>query len=252
MKQSRLNQEVKLWRRRVIVSRFKFVLIVSMLLFSCGFSNIVFSGTISGSVKFTGTVPPPEKISMNADPACSAAHAEPVFEESVAVDSTGGLQNVFVYVAKGLEGKSFAAPSEPVVIDQKGCHYHPHVLGLQVGQALQIVNSDNTLHNVHSLASKSKSFNLGMPLQGMTIKKKFDAAEVMVKFKCDVHPWMNAYIGVLTHPYFSVSGPGGTFELKDLPDGEYTVEAWHEKFGTQSASVTVTEGGASNIEFTFF
>jgi len=137
-----------------------------------------------------------------------------------------------------------------IVIDQKGCQYLPHVLGIQVGQNLQIVNSDNTLHNVHSLADRSKQFNLGMPIQGMKVKKKFTSEEIMVKFKCDVHPWMNAYIGVLSHPFYGVSGDDGSFSINDLPPGDYVVEAWHEKYGTQTQSVSVGDGGGE-ASFTF-
>jgi len=187
---------------------------------------------------------------MAADPTCASLHSEPVFAETVIANSNGTLKNVFVYVKEGLEGKTFPAPTTPVTIDQKGCQYHPHVFGIQVGQPLEIINSDSTLHNVHSLANQSKQFNLGMPIQGMKLAKKFENPEVMVKFKCDVHPWMNAHIGVLTHPYYGVSGDEGTFEIKDLPAGTYTIEAWHEKYGTQTQSVTVTDQPA-NVEFTF-
>ena len=188
---------------------------------------------------------------MSADPVCAGLHSEPVYQETVVANSNGTLKNVFVYVKEGLEGKTFPVPTEPAVIDQKGCHYDPHVFGIQVGQPLQIVNSDSTLHNIHSLAEKNKQFNLGMPIQGMKLKKTFENPEVMAKFKCDVHPWMNAYAGVLTHPYFSVSGDDGTFEIKNLPAGEYTIEAWHEKYGTQTQKVTVTGEEPVQVEFTF-
>ena len=134
---------------------------------------------------------------------------------------------------------------------QKGCHYVPHVQGVQVGQPLQIVNSDSTLHNVHGMPKQSKEFNLGMPIQGMKLDRKFDKPEVMVKFKCDVHPWMNAYVGVLDHPFFAVSGADGQYEIKDLPAGTYTVEAWHEKFGVQTQEITVTDAAAGSADFSF-
>ncbi len=213
-------------------------------------SKQLFAATISGSVQFSGTAPKMEKISMNADPTCSSLHPEPVYEETVVVNPNSTLKNVFVYVKEGLEGKTFDIPKEPVVIDQKGCQYHAHVFGIQAGQELSIVNSDNTLHNVHSLAEKSKQFNLGMPIQGMKLPKKFEAPEVMVKFKCDVHPWMNAYIGVLNHPFFAVSDDQGKFEIKNLPAGDYTVEAWHEKYGIQTQKVTIS-GDSATANFTF-
>jgi len=218
----------------------------------CGLiSGQVFAGTVTGKVNFTGTAPAPEKISMGADPTCSALHKEPVYVESVVVNPDSTLKNVFVYVKSGLEGKTFSAPSTSVKIDQNGCHYNPHVLGIQVNQPLEIVNSDSTLHNVHGMPTQSKEFNLGMPIQGMKLTRKFDKPEVMVKFKCDVHPWMNAYLGVLEHPFFSVTDETGTFEIKDLPAGTYTLEAWHEKYGTQTQEITVDETGSVTADFTF-
>jgi uncharacterized protein (DUF2141 family) len=139
-----------------------------------------------------------------------------------------------------------------VKFDQQGCTYSPKVFGIQVNQPFEIINSDSTLHNVHAMSSQSKPFNLGMPIKGMKIKKTFDNPEVMVKVKCDVHPWMNAYIGVLNHPFYSVSNNEGSFELKNLPAGKYTIEAWHEKYGVQTQEVTVAEGDASQeVNFTF-
>ena len=214
------------------------------------FSKPLFAGSITGKINFTGTAPKLEPISMGADPVCQSLHSESVYPETVVANDNGTLRNVFVYVKEGLEGKTFPTPATAVPIDQKGCQYQPHVFGIQVGQTLEIINSDATLHNIHSLAEKSKQFNLGMPIQGMKLTKKFETPEIMVKIKCDVHPWMNAYVGVLTHPYFGVSGADGTFEIKDLSPGEYTIEAWHEQYGTQVQKVTVGEG-ATNVEFTF-
>ena len=213
-------------------------------------SSPLFAGEVSGSVKFSGTQPVMEKISMNADPTCASLHSGPVYDDSVIVNGNGTLKNVFVYVKEGLEGKTFPAPSASIQIDQHGCIYSPHVLGMQVGQSLEILNSDNTLHNIHSLAEQNKQFNLGMPIQGMKLKKKFDASEIMVKMKCDVHPWMHAYVGVLPHPFFSVTDAEGNYNIKDLPDGEYTIEAWHEKYGAQTQKVTVA-GGVVATDFTF-
>lgn len=218
-------------------------LAVSVLIYS-GYG---FAGDLTGTVKFSGTAPEREPIAMNADPNCMAAHPEPVLAENVIVNSNGTLKNVFVYVKEGLQEQTFPAPTTPVTMDQKGCQYNPHVFGIQVGQPLEIINSDNTLHNVHSLAEKSKQFNLGMPLQGMKVTKKYEQPEIMAKFKCDVHPWMNAYAGVLNHPFFAVTGDDGSFTIKDLPPGNYVLEAWHEQYGTQTQNITVP--GAA--EFTF-
>ena len=214
-------------------------------------SHAALAGNIAGKVSFTGTAPAPEKIDMGADPTCASQHPEPVYSEEVVKNADGTLQNVFVYVKQGLEGKTFPAPQAPAVLDQKGCHYSPHVFGVQTGQKLQIVNSDSTLHNVHGMPTQSKEFNLGMPIQGMKLDRTFDKPEVMVKFKCDVHPWMRAYVCVVDHPFFAVTGPNGTFEIKDLPAGQYTIEAWHEKFGTQIQEVTVEETAPAKADFTF-
>jgi len=206
---------------------------------------------LSGKANFTGTAPDPKKISMDADPSCAALHSSPVMTESLVTNDNGTLRNVFVYVKEGLEGQTFDIPKEPVTMDQKGCQYFPHVFGVQVKQTVLIINSDSTLHNVHGMPKNSKQFNLGMPIKGMKVKRKFDKPEVMVKFKCDVHPWMNAYAGVLAHPFYSVSGADGSYEIKDLPAGTYTIEAWHETLGTQTQQVTVDEAGAQTVDFTF-
>ncbi|OGW81749.1 MAG: hypothetical protein A2Z83_02985 [Omnitrophica bacterium GWA2_52_8] len=221
------------------------------VLFCFGFTAQAHAGAITGKANFSGQAPAPEAISMNADPACAAAHASPPLDLSVVVNPDNTLQNVFVYVKSGLEGKTFDLPAEAVTLDQKGCMYYPHVFGIRAGQSLEIVNSDPTLHNVHNLATNSKEFNLGMPIQGMKLKKTFEQPEIMVKFKCDVHPWMHAYIGILEHPFFSVTGDSGTFEIKDLPPGTYTVGAWHEKYGVQEQTVTVGDGETKAVDFNF-
>ena len=226
----------------------KLILIGITFLF---FSGELLAGAVTGKANFIGTAPQMESISMNADPVCASLHATPVYAETVIVNDNKTLKNVFVYVKEGLEGKTFPTPTTPVTIDQKGCQYAPHVFGIQANQPLEIVNSDNTLHNIHALPEKNKQFNLGMPLQGMKLTKKFETPEIMAKFKCDVHPWMNAYVGVLPHPYFGVTGADGTFEIKDLPPGDYILEAWHEKYGSQTQKITVTEGQAATADFTF-
>lgn len=209
------------------------------------------AATITGKVNFTGTAPAPKTLDTKSDPSCASHRTTPLLSEEVVVNPDNTLKNVFVYIKEGLEGKTFPAKTEPVHLDQAGCQYVPHVFGLQVGQPLEIKNSDATLHNVHSMAKTSKEFNLGMPIKGMKITRKFDKPEVMVKFKCDVHPWMSAYIGVLTHPFFAVTSENGTFEIKDLPAGTYTLEAWQEKYGAQQQTITVDEAGAVTADFTF-
>jgi plastocyanin len=208
------------------------------------------SGTITGRIVFEGTPPPNPPIRMDSDPVCLRANAGAATAETFLVDD-GGLENVFVYLKDGLDGYYFDTPATPVVLDQKGCRYVPHVLGLQVGQPLEITNSDNTLHNVHAVASVNQEFNVGQALAGMKNTKRFTAPEVMVPLKCDVHGWMSAFLGVVAHPYFSVSANGGKFELKNVPPGTYTIEAWHEKLGKQTQRVTLGEKESKDLTFSF-
>jgi plastocyanin len=208
------------------------------------------AGDINGVVSFDGTAPKNEAIKMNADPVCVKANPTPQTQETYEVDN-GKLANVFVYVKDGLGNYSFDPPSGSVTIDQMGCRYHPHVFGIRVGQELEIKNSDPTLHNIHALPMGNKEFNTGQPIQGMVTKHTFDNKEVMVPFKCDVHGWMNAYVGVVDNPYFAVTDKEGKFSLKGLPPGTYTIEAVHEKGGRQTAMVTLGAKETKEANFTF-
>lgn len=206
------------------------------------------AGNITGKVVLEGTAPANPVIKMASDPACGNAE---VRGESYVVDN-GSLQNVFVYIKDGLGNKYiFDTPTEPVKLDQKGCHYTPHVIGVRVTQPLEVINSDATLHNVHGMPETNREFNQGQPVQGMKNTVAFTAPEVMIPFKCDVHSWMNAYVGVVSHPYFAVTGSGGKFELKTVPPGTYTIEAWHEKLGRQTQSVTLGDKESKELTFTF-
>jgi plastocyanin len=208
------------------------------------------AGDISGKVGFNGTQPKSPRIMMNADPKCMSQHKGPALSEDVVVNKNNTLKNVLVYVKEGLGGKTFHPPAQKALFDQKGCRYTPHVLGVQVGQEVEIKNSDPTLHNVHAVSKANPQFNIAQPKQGMTMIRKFDQAETF-KVKCEVHPWMSAYIGVFPHPYFTVTGDEGTFTLQALPPGEYTIEAWHERYGTQTAKVKVTRTGSAVTDFSF-
>jgi plastocyanin len=208
------------------------------------------AGNIAGRVTFEGTPPANEPIPMAADPVCARENSGGATFDTVVVDN-GGLENVFVYVKDGLGDYYFDVPTDAVMLDQKGCRYTPHVFGLRVGQPLEIVNSDATMHNVHAVPAVNREFNFSQHVTGMKERKTFTAREVMVRFKCDVHTWMSAFAGVLDHPYFAVTANGGQFQLKGLPAGTYTVEAWHEKLGTSSQSVTLGEKEDRNITFTF-
>jgi plastocyanin len=206
------------------------------------------AGTINGRVTFAGTPPRPAELKIT-DSKCPDAN-QPARDESIAV-ADGGLANVFVYIKDGVTGYAFQVPSEPVKLDQDGCMYTPRVLGVRVGQPLNVINSDPAPHNVHAAAKVNQQVNTGQPFKGMVYTHSFSASEIMVPFKCDIHPWMIAYVGVVDHPYFAVSARDGTFTLKEVPPGTYTVEAWHEKLGTRTASVTIGEKESKDLSFAF-
>lgn len=207
------------------------------------------SATLSGKVSLSGSAPAGQKIKMAADPVCLQQHKEAVTSQEV-VSSNGNLQYVLVYIKEGAQGGS-PAPAQAVVLDQSGCMYQPHVFGIQVGQKLEIVNSDPTLHNINCQPKANKKFNIAQPAGSPKREKSFDQPEVGIPLKCNVHPWMVAYAGVFDHPYFAVSGQDGGFQIQGLPAGSYTVEAWHEKLGVQSQKVTVADGETKEISFSF-
>ena len=206
------------------------------------------AGSVTGRISFEGTPPKPTPIKMGSDPYCEKQGA--AVTETVVVAADGGLRNVFVYVKDGLGNLRFPVPATPVVLDQKSCRYVPHVFGVQAGQPVEIVNSDPTLHNIHALAQTNREFNMGQPMPGKNTHT-FSTKEVMVPFKCDVHRWMNAYAGVLDHPFYAVTSDEGRFELKGLPPGTYTIEAWHETLGAQTQSVTIGEKETRDVAFSF-
>ncbi len=208
------------------------------------------AGEVNGVVAFEGTAPKNEPIKMNADPVCVKANTTPQEQETYVV-TDGKLANAFVYVKDGLSAYSFDPPAGMLTFDQKNCRYHPHVFGVRVGQAVEIVNSDPTLHNIHALPKDNAEFNNGQPIQGMKMTHTFTAKEVMVPFKCDVHGWMNAYVGVVDNPFFAVTDKDGKFSFKGLPPGTYTIEAWHEKLGTQTATVTIAAKETKDANFSF-
>ena len=208
------------------------------------------TGSVAGRVTFAGEAPAPAAVRVDADPGCAEGGAT-VADESLVVDGSGGVKNAFVYVRTGLEDYAFDAPSEPVIVDQKGCKYEPRVFGARVGQPIEILNSDATFHNVHALPRVNGEFNESMPAQGMKMEKTFTAPEVGVPLKCDVHPWMTSYAGIVAHPYFTVTGPDGRFSLPDLPAGAYTLEVWHEKLGTRTQQITIAPKQQADAAFTF-
>jgi hypothetical protein len=208
------------------------------------------AGNVAGRVTFTGTPQAATAIDMSGEPECAAKHggAGTTTDQAV-VGPDGGLANVFVYVKEGLSGQTFPTP-QPVVLDQVGCVYEPHVLGLQVGQTMTIRNSDGLLHNINASPKVNRPFNVSQPVV-MDTNRTFTAAEVMIPVRCDVHGWMHAYVGILDHPYHSVSASNGSFSLATLPPGDYVVEAWHEVYGTLTQNVTVATGATAEITFEF-
>jgi plastocyanin len=212
------------------------------------------AGSLAGRVTFSGKPPANEPLRLGTDPACLPGNGLNPVSDAVVVAGDGAVKNVFVYVKDGLDPSyTFTVPTAPatVILDQKGCRYVPRVIGVEVGQPFEIVNSDATMHNVHAIPKVNDEFNSSQPMQGIRTTKTFTKPEVMVLFRCNVHNWMSAHVGVLPHPYFAVTNDGGAFEIKNLPPGTYTIEAWHEMFGTQTAKVTIGDKQAQTVSFTF-
>lgn len=208
------------------------------------------AGRVVGTVSFEGQPPAPQPINMSEEPTCAEKHeGQPVSPVAV-VGADGGLKDVFVHVKEGLPQGSWPAPSEAAVLDQDGCVYVPHVVGVQVGQTLEIKNSDGLLHNINARPTEQRGFNVSQPTN-MTTQRTFSQPEVMIPVECDVHGWMEAYIGVSEHPYFVVTGEDGSFEISNLPPGDYVIEAWHEEYGTQTQNVTVPASGEARAEFSY-
>ncbi|MCA9416318.1 MAG: hypothetical protein KC931_06935 [Candidatus Omnitrophica bacterium] len=216
------------------------------------------AGTIKGKVSFEGTPPPEKSITeaMKSDPNCAALHANgpEVMTEHYVVGEDGGLKWVFVRITEGLEGQKFDPPKESVLLDQEGCLYKPHVFGIQTGQDLIIRNSDATLHNVHIIPgrdSKNPEMNKGMPFKMDLPPMQFEYPEVPLRFKCDVHRWMFAYCNIVDHPFFDTTDETGSFEIKDVPAGDYTLSFWHKKMQDHPVKVTVPAEGEVEVNFTF-
>jgi hypothetical protein len=211
------------------------------------------AGTLAGRVTYSGPAPVRHTITMTADPACDRQHPKGRLDEATLVDASGGLANVIVHVKSGLPKKYVAPPPTGTPrIDQKGCAYLPHVLAVRTGQEIVVGNDDQTFHNVNARTTQNEPFNDGMPGAGQTLRKAFDRPEVAVKLKCDVHPWMSAYIGVFDHPFFAVTAADGSFTIEGLPDGEdYVVEAWHEALGVRSAKAEIDGEDLVKLDFSF-
>ena len=211
-----------------------------------------FAATITGTITYDGKVPNLKAIDMGADAACAKMHATPQPSDVLVLGAGNTMANIMVSVASGLPaGKTWPASKDPVVMDQKGCHYQPHVFGLMIDQPFKVLNSDGILHNVHALPKVNTPFNMAMPPTVKESTKSFGKAEGMFMIKCDVHPWMSSYAGVFNHPFFSVTKPDGKFTISGLDAGTYQLEAWHEKLGVQKATVTVTGSETKTVNFKF-
>jgi plastocyanin len=208
------------------------------------------SGSFTGTVKFDGIPPKQARIDMSPYPDCAKEHPTPVTAEDILTGAGDSLANVIVYVSDGLSGRTFNPPDQPAVLEQKGCMYRPHVIALQAGQKLEVRNEDKTTHNIHPIPANNREWNKMQP-PAVPFEESFAREEIAIPVKCNVHPWMRGYIAVFKHPYFAVTDKNGSFELKDLPPGSYTITAWHEKLGTKSQKVTVSAGQAGKLEFVF-
>jgi hypothetical protein len=209
------------------------------------------AATVTGKVVFTGTKPVVRSLDMSANPACQRAHSTPAKTETAILNSNGTLRYSVVWIKSGLPNKAWPAPTEHAAIEQQGCMYKPHVLAVMTNQPIDIKNDDPTNHNIHPLPKINQEWNESQPPKGDTKTKSFPREEVAIPVKCNVHPWMRAYIAVVHHPFFAVTGEDGTFTIKNLPAGTYTLEAWHETYGTVDQQITVGANDSKTIDLTY-
>jgi len=242
---------------------FWILVIFSLLVSACGGSeqskparqptplDLSTAGTISGLVRFEGSAPEQTTVQLGGWSECAGQHPGGLPKAGDIVVKDGKLQNAIVYIKDGLGDRVFAVPEEPIVVDQKGCIFLPRIAGVRVEQPLRFLNSDPMAHNVHGLPKTLRQWNFSLSVKGAARTITIDKPETPIEVKCDIHPWMKAYLGVFDHPYFALSAADGRFTLKDLPPGEYTIEAWHERFGTRSQKISLGAKETKEIELTF-
>ena len=222
-----------------------------LVLVSCGEKMASPPGKLRGQVRLEGKRPMMKSVSMDAEEACAKMHAAPVMDGTAVISETGGVKNVFVYVKRGLEGKSYAPPTETVVIEQKGCQFGPRVLGVRKMQTIAVKNLDPVTHNIHPMPKNNRDWNQSQAPGAEDLKRRFGFPEVMIPVKCNVHAWMRAYVAVMEHPFFAVTDAAGGFQIPDLPPGEYEIAAWHEQFGDLTRRVRVEPGAAVEVPLSF-
>jgi len=228
---------------------FKSIFLITLI---AAWSHCSEAATIDGVVTYEGDVPKFREIKMDADPICLSKHGEKVFPQTLELGPNNEMGNVFVYIKEGVEQEEFPPPSNPKIINQEGCMYDPHVMGIMVGQQLKVLNPDGTLHNVHALSKENEEFNLAMPKFRKETTKVFNKPEFMFPIKCDVHPWMSAWVSVMAHPYFAVTkAEDGHYQIDNLPKGKYVLEAWHEKLGSKAIDIEVSTFTNQTINFAF-
>ena len=209
------------------------------------------AGNISGKVTYEGEVPPAEEIDMSAEPECAKKHSGPILSQRLLVDKSGGLANVFLSIEADFEGLKFKVPAEPVVIDQGGCLYTPRVVGVRAEQRLLVSNSDPVTHNVHPLPRFNRESNRTQSAGSDPLLLPFRRPEMMIPVKCNLHSWMVTFVSVMPHPFFAVSAADGSYQIRGLPPGEYTLLAMHERLGHQRVTFTVGPGESKSIEIPY-